>query len=106
MYARVFKLPKTLVDNSSNGEDILLNLDARGICASSGSACNSASTAPSHVLIAIGLEEEYARGSLRITFGYENTKEDVDYLIDNLVEIVQRLRNMSQEYIEFEKNKL
>ena len=89
-----------------DGEDLLLNLDTKGICASSGSACSSGSTNPSHVLLAIGLEEKYAKGALRITFGEENTMEDVDYLVDNLVEIVQRLRNMSPEYINFVKNKL
>ena len=89
-----------------DGGDLLLNLDAKGICASSGSACSTGSTNPSHVLLAIGLKEEEARGALRVTFGEENTKEDVDYLVDNLVEIVQRLRNMSSEYIDFVKNKL
>ena len=89
-----------------DGESLLLNLDAKGICASTGSACSTGSNNPSHVLLAIGLEEELARGSLRVTFGDENTKEDVDYLIDSLVEIVQKLRNMSPEYLEFEKNKL
>lgn len=89
-----------------DGEDLLLNLDAKGICASSGSACSSGNTNPSHVLLAIGLEEKYARGALRVTIGEENTIEDVDYLVDNLEEIVQRLRNMSQEYIDFVKNKL
>ena len=89
-----------------DGESLLLNLDAKGICASTGSACSTGSNNPSHVLLAIGLEEELARGSLRVTFGDENTKEDVDYLIDSLVEIVQKLRNMSPGYLEFEKNKL
>lgn len=77
------------------GETILLKLDAKGICASSGSACTSGSTAPSHVLKAIGLSDDLARGSLRVTFGEDNTKEDVDYLLDNLEEIVERVRNMS-----------
>ena len=81
-----------------DGESLLLNLDAKGICASSGSACTSGSSAPSHVLKAIGLSDDLARGSLRVTFGEENTKEDVDYLVDNLEEIVQRLRSMSPEY--------
>lgn len=80
--------------SSVDGEALLLNLDAKGICASSGSACTSGSSAPSHVLKAIGLPDDLARGSLRVTFGEENTKEDVDYLVDNLVEIVQRLRKM------------
>lgn len=74
------------------GEALLLNLDAKGICASSGSACTTGSNSPSHVLTAIGLSQELANGALRTTFGEENTKEDVDYLIDSLVEIVQRLK--------------
>ncbi len=76
------------------GEALLLNLDMKGICASSGSACSTGSLNPSHVLVAIGLPHEIAHGALRITFGDENTKDDVDYLVDNLVEIVGRLRNM------------
>ncbi|MBQ3145772.1 MAG: cysteine desulfurase NifS [Clostridia bacterium] len=89
-----------------DGEDLLLNLDAKGICASSGSACSTGSTNPSHVLLAIGLKEEEARGALRVTFGEENTIEDVEFLVESLVEIVERLRNMSPEYLEFVKNKL
>ena len=77
------------------GEGILLNLDLRGIYASSGSACTSGSLDPSHVLLAIGLSHEIAHGSLRISIGKYNTKEEVDYLIENLVEIVARLREMS-----------
>lgn len=88
------------------GENLLLKLDEKLICASAESACSSGSESPSHVLLAIGLAEELAKGSLRVTFGKENTKEDVDYLIDNLIETVQKLRNMSLEYLEFEKNKL
>ena len=76
------------------GEALLLNLDMKGICASSGSACSTGSLNPSHVLVAIGLPHEIAHGALRITFGDENTKDDVDYLVDNLVEIVGKLRNM------------
>lgn len=86
------------------GESLLLNLDMKGICASSGSACTSGSLNPSHVLLAIGLPHEIAHGSLRTTFGYENTKEDVDFLVDTLVEVVQRLRNMSPLYEDFIKN--
>ena len=77
------------------GEALLLNLDMKGICASSGSACSTGSLNPSHVLMAIGLPHEVAHGSLRVTFGDENTKEDVDYLVDNLVEVVGKLREMS-----------
>lgn len=77
------------------GDVLLLKLDERGICASAGSACSSGSSSPSHVLLAIGLQEEFAQGSLRITFGEENTKEDVDYLIESLVQIVEELRSKS-----------
>ena len=75
-----------------DGEALLLNLDAKGICASAGSACTSGSSAPSHVLSSIGLSNELAHSSLRVTFGEDNTKEDVDYLIENLCKIVQKLR--------------
>ena len=74
---------------SIEGEALLFKLDEKGICASSGSACTSGSTAPSHVLTAIGLPSEFAKGTLRITFGEENTKEDVDYLVAELVKIVK-----------------
>ncbi|MCX7922901.1 MAG: cysteine desulfurase NifS [Clostridia bacterium] len=80
------------------GESLLLMLDMKGIAASSGSACTSGSLDPSHVLLAIGLPHEIAHGSLRITFGEENTQEDVDYLLDSLVTIVERLREMSPLY--------
>lgn len=73
----------------NDGEEILMRLDIKGICASSGSACTSGSTAPSHVLIAIGLEAEIAQSALRVTFGEENTKEDVDFLVNSLVEIIK-----------------
>ena len=72
-----------------NGGDLLLKLDEKGICASTGSACNTGSTQPSHVLVSIGLKPEYLQGSLRTTFGYENTKEDIDYLLSSLKEIIQ-----------------
>ncbi len=90
------------------GEGLLLNLDLKGICASSGSACTSGSLDPSHVLLAIGLPHEIAHGSLRISIGKYNTKEEIDYVIDNLVEIVSRLRDMSplwEEFIEKEEKK-
>ena len=76
-----------------------------GICASSGSACTSGSLDPSHVLVAIGLPHEIAHGSLRITFGRENTKEEVDYLVEKLVEIVSTLRKMSPLYEDYIKSK-
>lgn len=77
------------------GEDLLLKLDEKGICASTGSACSAGTSDPSHVLLAIGLEKEFAQGSLRITLGEENTKEDIDYLVEQLVEIVPKLRERS-----------
>jgi cysteine desulfurase len=80
------------------GESLLLMLDMKGIAASSGSACTSGSLDPSHVLLAIGLPHEIAHGSLRITFGDENTNEDVDYLMEVLPLIVERLREMSPLY--------
>lgn len=80
------------------GESLLLMLDMKGIYASSGSACTSGSLDPSHVLLAIGLKHEIAHGSLRITFGKDNTIEDVDYVVDNLAQIVDRLRQMSPLY--------
>lgn len=70
---------------SIEGEVLLFKLDEKGICASSGSACTSGSSAPSHVLTAIGLQNEFAKGTLRITFGEDNTKEDVDFLVEQLV---------------------
>ena len=83
------------------GEGLLLNLDLKGICASSGSACTSGSLDPSHVLLAIGLPHEIAHGSLRISIGKYNTKEEIEFLVQNLVEIVNRLRNMSPLWEEF-----
>lgn len=80
------------------GESMLLLLDAKGICASSGSACTSGSLDPSHVLLAIGLPHEKAHGSLRISLGYQNTEEEVDKLLEVLPPIVQRLREMSPLY--------
>ncbi len=82
------------------GESLLLSLDLKGIAASSGSACTSGSLDPSHVLLAIGLPHEIAHGSLRLTIGEENTMEDIDYVVDSLVEIVDRLRKMSPLYEE------
>ena len=76
------------------GEPILLGLDFAGICASSGSACSSASLEPSHVLTAIGLPADLAQGSLRITVGKDNTDEEVDYLLETLSDLVSRLRAM------------
>lgn len=77
------------------GESILFSLDLAGIAVSSGSACSSGSLEPSHVLLACGVPEEVAHGSIRFTFGKENTVEEVDYTVDKLKEIVARLRAMS-----------
>lgn len=87
------------------GEGMLLSLDMKGISASSGSACTSGSLDPSHVLLAIGLKHEEAHGSLRVSFGEDNTMEDVNYIADSLKEIVERLRMMSPLYEEMLKNK-
>jgi cysteine desulfurase len=80
------------------GESLLLMLDMKGIAASSGSACTSGSLDPSHVLLSIGLPHEIAHGSLRLTFGEDNTHEDIDYLMEVLPPIVERLREMSPLY--------
>ena len=85
------------------GESILIMLDMAGICASSGSACTSGSVDPSHVLLAIGLPHEIAHGSLRLTLGYENTKEEMDTVVDNLKRIITNLRNMSPLYEDYVK---
>ena len=83
------------------GESLLIMLDRKGVCASSGSACTSGSLDPSHVLLAIGLPHEIAHGSLRFSLGEDNTKEQVDFVVDSLKEIVQRLRSMSPLYEDF-----
>lgn len=80
-----------------NGNDLLLELDNVGICASSGSACNSKDPNPSHVLKAIGLKDELINGALRVTFGEFNTKEEIDYLLDNLEKSVKKLRKLSNK---------
>ncbi len=77
------------------GESMILNLDMKGVAASTGSACSSTSLEPSHVLLAIGLKPEEAHGSLRLTLGRGNTKEDVDYVVSILPEIVNKLRMIS-----------
>ena len=76
------------------GEPVLMGLDFAGICASSGSACSSASVEPSHVLLAIGRSAEEAQGTLRITLGRDNSEEDIDYLLDVLPNLVNKLRSM------------
>lgn len=80
------------------GESLLLSLDIEGVAGSSGSACTSGSLDPSHVLLAIGLPHEIAHGSLRLTLGDFNTEEEVDYVVEKLIPIVQRLRDMSPLY--------
>ena len=88
------------------GESVLLMLDAKGICASSGSACTSGSLDPSHVLLSIGLPHEVAHGSLRLTMGAKTTEEEVDYVIETVPAIVQRLRDMSPLYDSFLNGKI
>ena len=102
---RVKRLPNNI--NFSfrfiEGESMLIKLDFKGICASSGSACTSGSLDPSHVLLAIGLPHEIAHGSLRMTLGADTTKEDIDYTVDCLKEIVEEIRSMSPLYEDFIK---
>ena len=110
-YAKLNGHPKKRLPNNVNvsfqfveGESMLLMLDSFGICASSGSACTSGSLDPSHVLLAIGLPHEIAHGSLRLTLSEETTKEDLDFTVDKLKEIVQYLRSMSPLYEDFMKH--
>lgn len=86
------------------GESMLILLDQNGVCGSSGSACTSGSLDPSHVLLAIGLPHEIAHGSLRLTLSEKNTMEEVDFTVDKLKEIIERLRSMSPLYEDFVKN--
>ena len=85
------------------GESLLIMLDMEGICGSSGSACTSGSLDPSHVLLAIGLPHEIAHGSLRLTLNEENTKEELDFVVESLKRIIERLRSMSPLYEDFMK---
>ena len=101
-YARINGDRKARLSNNVNacfrfieGESLLIMLDQKGICASSGSACTSGSLDPSHVLLAIGLPHEIAHGSLRISLGHDNSIDDVDYIISVLPPIVEKLRKMS-----------
>lgn len=87
------------------GESMLILLDQAGICGSSGSACTSGSLDPSHVLLAIGLPHEIAHGSLRLTLSEQTTLEDIDYTVDTLKAIIQRLRSMSPLYEDFVNKK-
>jgi cysteine desulfurase len=86
------------------GESLLIMLDMKGIAGSSGSACTSGSLDPSHVLLAIGLPHEIAHGSLRLTLSDENTEEEIDYVVEQVKEIVDKLRSMSPLYEDFLKN--
>lgn len=86
------------------GESMLIMLDQRGICASSGSACTSGALDPSHVLLAIGLPHEIAHGSLRLTLSRENTREEIDYTVEQLEGIIERLRSMSPLWEDFVKS--
>ena len=112
-YTKLNGHPTKRLPNNTNfsfrfieGESLLIMLDMKGICGSSGSACTSGSLDPSHVLLAIGLPHEIAHGSLRLTLSEETTKEDIDYTVDSLKEIVTKLRAMSPLYEDFvRKNK-
>ena len=109
-YARLNGHKTNRLPNNANfcfrfieGEGMLILLDQAGICGSSGSACTSGSLDPSHVLLAIGLPHEIAHGSLRLTLSEDTTKEDIDYTVDKLAEIIARLRSMSPLYEDFVK---
>lgn len=110
-YVRLNGHPVNRLSNNANfsfrfieGESLLILLDMQGICASSGSACTSGSLDPSHVLLAIGLPHEIAHGSLRLTLSHENTKEQIDFVVEELKKIVERLRAMSPLYEDFLKS--
>ena len=107
-YTKLNGHPTDRLPNNANfcfrfieGESMLIRLDMAGICGSSGSACTSGSLDPSHVLLAIGLPHEIAHGSLRLTLNEEITKEDIDYVVDQLKTIVSDLRGMSPLYEDF-----
>lgn len=109
-YVRYNGHPETRLSNNINfcfrfieGESLLILLDQNNICASSGSACTSGALDPSHVLLAIGLPHEIAHGSIRFTLSRDNTEEEMDYTVDALAKIVERLRSMSPLYEDFIK---
>ncbi len=109
-YARLNGHPVNRLSNNANfafqfieGESMLIMLDMEGVCGSSGSACTSGSLDPSHVLLAIGLPHEIAHGSLRLTLSEANTKEEIDFVVEKLKAIVQRLRSMSPLYEDYVK---
>ena len=87
------------------GESLLLLLDSKGVCASSGSACTSGSLDPSHVLLAIGLPHEVAHGSLRLSIGEYNTMEEIDHIIEVVPGVVEYLRSISPVWEELENGK-
>ncbi len=109
-YTRLNGHPTMRLPNNANfsfqfieGESLLIMLDMDGICGSSGSACTSGSLDPSHVLLAIGLPHEIAHGSLRLTLGEETTREEIDYVVESIKKIVEKLRGMSPLYEDFVK---
>ena len=109
-YCRLNGHPTLRLPNNVNfsfqfieGESLLIMLDMEGICASSGSACTSGSLDPSHVLLAIGLPHEIAHGSLRLTLNEEIMEQDVDFVVEKIAQIVEKLRNMSPLYEDFIK---
>lgn len=111
-YTRLNGHPAKRLSNNANfafqfieGESLLIMLDMEGICGSSGSACTSGSLDPSHVLLAIGLPHEIAHGSLRLTLSEETTKEEIDFTVDCIKRIVERLRSMSPLYEDFVKSR-
>ncbi len=111
-YARLNGHPTKRLSNNTNfafqfieGESLLIMLDMNGICGSSGSACTSGSLDPSHVLLAIGLPHEIAHGSLRLTLSEETTLEDIDFTVDCVKQIVERLRSMSPLYEDFVRSR-
>lgn len=111
-FTRLNGHPTNRLSNNANfafqfieGESLLIMLDMDGICGSSGSACTSGSLDPSHVLLAIGLPHEIAHGSLRLTLSDEITKEDIDFTVESVKKIVERLRSMSPLYEDFVRNR-
>ena len=112
-YVKLNGHPTLRLPNNANfsfrfveGESLLIMLDQKGICASSGSACTSGSLDPSHVLLAIGLPHEIAHGSLRITLSKDTTREEIDFVVEELKKIIERLRSMSPLYEDFMKEQL
>lgn len=106
-YVRINGSRKNRLPNNVNfsfqfveGESLLIMLDMQGICASSGSACTAGSLEPSHVLMALGLPPEVAHGSIRFTLSEVTTREEIDFVIDKMEEIVAKLRDMSPFYDE------